>query len=558
MAEPDETKNRDAVSVPITAPKPASPSSSPSQPSASASGEGEVHRTDPLSFVVQAIAGLRSAVFPVLAALFVLRDEGFGLSLAILIGLAVIILSGVRAWLAWRKFTYQVNAEDIRVEYGILSRAARSVPFERIQDVSLEQALIPRFFGLVEVKFETGSGGGEDLKLAYLSEEEGERLREVVRERREGETQPTGQDEAGTDTPAVEEDAQALFTMDTQRLFTFGLFEFSLAVFAVLGGLAQYAETFMGIELWDPDLWRGWVESQQGFISSLGPMAQILSAIAGFVALLVIGSATGLARTFAREWGFILEKTARGFRRRRGLFTRTDVVMPAHRVQAVEIGTGLIRYRFGWHGLKFVSLAQDAGSSSHVVAPFAQREEIDPIIRAAGFEPPAEDLDWHRASKRYRTDSTIIDAAFFLLAAIPVAIFAPTGFVLIPLALAGITALANYFGWRFHRHALDPRQVIASRGVLSPRTKIGSRVKLHSVEIRQGPIAQRRGYATLHLGLAGGDFAIPGIPLERARELRSAITESIVATDFSQLDYSRDQSARKSDQSGFSSNLAAT
>lgn len=88
MADPDETTIRDAVSVPITAPKPASPSSSPSQPSASARGEGEVHRTDPLSFVVQAIAGLRSAVFPVLAALFVLRDEGFGLSLAILIGLA--------------------------------------------------------------------------------------------------------------------------------------------------------------------------------------------------------------------------------------------------------------------------------------------------------------------------------------------------------------------------------------------------------------------------------------------------------------------------------------
>lgn len=152
----------------------------------------------------------------------------------------------------------------------------------------------------------------------------------------------------------------------------------------------------------------------------------------------------------------------------------------------------------------------------------------------------------------------MIETSIFLLAAIPVAIFAPSPFVLIPLGLAGITAFANYFGWRFHRHALDPRQVIASRGFFAPRTQIGSRVKLHSVEIKQGPIAQRRGYATLHLGLAGGEFSIPGIPLERARELRGAITASIAATDFSELELSADQSARKSDQSGFSSNLAAT
>ena len=73
------------------------------------------------------------------------------------------------------------------------------------------------------------------------------------------------------------------------------------------------------------------------------------------------------------------------------------------------------------------------------------------------------------------------------------------------------------------------------RGLFSPRLQIASRVKLHSVEIAQGPIAQRRGYATLHLGLAGGTFAIPGLPLERARELRAAILESIAAKDFSQL-----------------------
>ena len=45
-----------------------------------------------------------------------------------------------------------------------------------------------------------------------------------------------------------------------------------------------------------------------------------------------------------------------------------------------------------------------------------------------------------------------------------------------------------------------------------------------------------RGYATVHLGQAGGSFAIPGVPIERARELRAKVMETIAATDFSRLE----------------------
>jgi putative membrane protein len=77
---------------------------------------------------------------------------------------------------------------------------------------------------------------------------------------------------------------------------------------------------------------------------------------------------------------------------------------------------------------------------------------------------------------------------------------------------------------------------MAVSGILSPKTQVATRLKLHSVEIAQGPIARWRGYATVHLGLAGGEFAIPGVPLERAREVRVKVLETIAATDFSRLD----------------------
>lgn len=493
-------------------------------------------RLDPKSFIVRGLLGLRNAVFPMVAAYVTLPDGIFGLAMTLVIGLSIIIAAGIRGYLVWRKFTYTVGEQDIRVDSGVVSRAARSVPYERIQDVSLEQALLPRMFGLVEVKFETGSGGGEDLKLTYLPEAEGERLREIVRGRREGVPAPAMEAGDRSAKPVAQADpAEVLFAMDTRRLLKFGLFEFSLAVVALFFGATQQFDFLLPFEIWDFDAWRHELAGPGQYLSGLGFAAQVVGGVIAALTLVAVGFGTGVIRTFAREWGFVLEKTARGFRRRRGLLTKTDVVMPVHRVQAVKIGTRFLRYRFGWRGLSFVSLAQDAGSSNHVVAPFAQMEEIAPIIRAAGFAPPADDLGWKRASRRYRFDGAFLDASLFVLAAIPVAIFAPAGFALIPLAIAGISVAANLYGWRFHLHAIDGEQVLSTKGYLSPSTRIAKRVKLHSVEIAQGPIAQRRGYATLNLGLAGGNFAIPGIPLARARELRRAILASIAAKDFSQL-----------------------
>nr|WP_281501262.1 PH domain-containing protein [Erythrobacter sp. F6033] len=496
-----------------------------------------------MSVLVGALAGIRNAIFPAVAATFGTGMSGWGLYIGFGIGLLIVLIGAIASYVSWRRLTYTIGASDIRVESGVLSRAARSVPYERIQDVSLEQKLLPRLLGLVAVKFETGAGGGEDLSLTYLTEEAGEEMRQLVRERRDSADETAMAENTGDATEREPEpEDEAIFAMGPGRLFKFGLFEFSLAVFAVLAGLAQYADGF--IEIGDAiDMAGGWFSDRGEEVAALSMSVQVFSALAGLFAVFIVGSATGMIRVFTREWGFLLERTARGFRRRRGLFTKTDVVMPIHRVQALTIGTRMIRYRFGWHNLKFVSLAQDAGSSNHVVAPFARMDEIATVVATAGFHLPDEAADWHRASEAYRTDSMIIDSLFFVLAAIVagtvLAIVNPDWFTLVVailLTLAAISAGAALYSWQFKRHTLDATQIMARDGILSPSSKIATRTKLHSVEVAQGPIARRRGYATLHFGLAGGEFSIPGIPVERARKVRSEVLETIVATDFSELE----------------------
>jgi putative membrane protein len=509
----------------------------------------EPRNTAPLSVVLGALGAVRRAVIPAIAIAFSGIGGGGRFLLALGVGVAAVVIGVALSYIGWKRTTYTIGETDIRVESGIFSRAARSVPYERIQDVSLEAKPLPRLLGLVAVKFETGAGGADDIALQYLTAAEGEALRQLVRERRE--------DEAAEVAPAADPaDALAAPTSaETGEV----LFAFSLAVFAVLGGALQYLDNVTSLDLWDVDLLYGWLKQQGSTVATLGPIAQALGAVVGIIGLVIVGSMTGVVRTFLRDWGYTLTRSARGFRRQRGLFTRTDVVMPAHRVQGLVIGTGLVRYRFGWHSLSFVSLAQDDKEQSHVVAPFASMAEIAPIISAAGFRLPDAATPWHRASARHRTDKAVLDAAIFVIAAIPTAIFAPTGLFLIPLGLAVIAVAANLYAWEFRRHAIDAAQVYASHGFFSPKQDIATRLKLHSVEIAQGPLARLRGYATVHLGLAGGSFAMQGVPLAEARSLRAQVLETITATDYSRLDAPPPAAqALRSAQSGLSENFLAT
>jgi putative membrane protein len=323
--------------------------------------------------------------------------------------------------------------------------------------------------------------------------------------------------------------------MGPRRLFTFGLFEFSLAAFAVALGAAQQFDQFLPFDLWDWDGWQDRLNAPGHWLAALGPLAQAVAVGIALATLAVVGFVTGFARTFAREWGFRLTRTAKGFRRQRGLFTRTDVVMPAHRVQAVELRTRWLRRRFGWHALKFVSLAQDAGSGSHVVAPFAQLGEIAPIAEAAGFALPGPQTDWRLPAKRAFIDAAVARGLFPLAASIGL-LFSPEPLAaLIPLAFVPFIALRQAFLWRRARHAIDERQIYSRRGWLAPRVDVANRVKLQSVEITQGPLARRGGYATLHLGLAGGTMAFGAVPIAEAKRIRAAILDSIAGVDFSAL-----------------------
>lgn len=488
-----------------------------------------------LGLFVGFVTGLPQLIFPIFAAFFGTRGSDNPL-ISIAAVSAILLFSLFFRWLSWMRFHYHIGEHDIRIESGIVSRNARSIPFERIQDVSIEQKPLARLFALGEVKFETGGGDGDDAKLSFVSVEEANRLRELVKAHKSGQVSVSHVESAAPDA-----DVPPIFAMDGKRVFIFGLYSFSLVIFAVLGGLAQQFDFLLPFEIWDFRHWIGIAEERGVTVENLngiGWTAQIILAVGALGALIFIGFATGIIRTMLREYGFRLERTAKGFRRRRGLLTLTDAVMPAHRVQAAVVQTGPIRKRRGWHSLKFVSLAQDSKDEANfVAAPFATLAEIWPIVHAAMIVAPDTQTRFHRGVIHYWTVQILLVLPVILGAVAAVMIWTDTTLLRAMTLLSILVLFIPYLwiDWSKYGYALDGDQIFVKRGWWNEKLTIASQVKVQTVEIYQGPIARRQGLASVNFGISGGTLELIAVPLETARVICDIVIEQVAAVDYAQV-----------------------
>ena len=456
--------------------------------------------------------------------------------------LAILIVSTI---IYWRRFEFRVGEDEIRIDSGIFSRTHRSIPFDRVQDVDIGQGPVARLLGLASVKLETGgSAGTEEGVLAAIPLERAEALRELVRARRSGAAAAVALDEAEAERPPV-------YAMDLQRLLLAGVFNFSLAIFAGLFGIAQTVGEAAGFNPFSRSFW----ETVASFSAPLQQFVlanQIAAAVAGLFVLVALGLATGIVRTTLRDYGFRLERSETGLRRRRGLLTLTDVTLPAKRAQAAILGTGPVRDSFGWRDLKMQSLARDeGGSGDHVLAPLATQDEADTILHALGWRPLPIDVEWARVSRAYVWTLLLALVPLYLLLAAQALALGWAWVVmdevtrtyafaeLTPLVISfGITfaavvlpIAARWLAWRRTGYALDLDRLLIRSGWWRRRTLVLPIRRIQSVDISHSFISRMFGTATLALGVAGGSgfsaHSIPALHAEKAGKLRDQLLSDL-------------------------------
>lgn len=452
------------------------------------------------------------------AVLALMSDVGWGL-IGLLVLLSVTVL-GFTQWLAWRRFQYGVGTSEILIESGLLSRNRRSIPFERIQDLDIERGPLHRLFGLAKVKIETGAGGKDEGVLDSVTLPEVDRLRQAIRTAQRGFAAP-GDPAVG---PVAEPQARTVFAMGPGRVLASGPFNFSLLWVAGLFGVLQTFDDWLPFDLYDAERWLGLAEQR------LPGRIAVSAIVAGLVLAFLLGFLTGIVRTTLRDWGFRLLAEGKRLRRVRGLFTRTEVVIPKRRVQLALLLTGPLRRRLGISELMLQTLGSSQGQGGlQTVAPFARKPEVDsvmaelPKLHLPRLAPLTQVSSRHILRSAIRT---ILPPGVAILAA---AVWRPELLILLLLLplLLGAAALRR----RYHRYGLEDDILFVQAGFWKRRLWALPMANTQTVSISRSWLQRLLGLATLAVDTAGapmfGGPRIVDLRVDRARELRDIILNNL-------------------------------
>ncbi len=494
-------------------------------PAAAAPDDANWQRLSPASLALSVVRlGPRSLnMLPAVAALGI---AGKWVYIVPAVGIFVLI-SLAFAWFNWLRFRFLVGADEVVIESGIFSRQHRTIPFDRIQDVSIEQGLVARALGIAKVGFETGAGGKEnDASLDAIALGAAQALRTTIRAHR---SEPVAAAVESVDAAAVAAEPaedRLLFAMGPRQLLVAGLFNFSLAALAIVGAAMQFFDDLLPFDfnIFNP---RDWIEVAADYGLDQWLLAhRWIAGVGALLSLIVIGFVSGIATMMFANWNFRLTREPRALRRTRGLTTRTDVAVPVKRVQAAIVITGWFRQRFGWHELRLQSLATDGEKErDHQVVPFARLGAIDPVLAEIAIMRPGAEQVWHRSHGIVAIGGLIGAVGATTGGLVAVSFGQVLGWIG-PIA-AMLIAAGSLFSARFHRWTDLGEQVAIRRGFWKPKMTLLPYASVQSADLKTDFLQRPLGLATLVFGVPGGSalasHEIPAIPLGIAQELRARI-----------------------------------
>lgn len=451
-------------------------------------------RLSPLTPVV------RGFIVLVAAAWTVFRDVASGRIGPTASLFALLLVGGaVYGAASWLRTTFWIEADELRVDTGVISRQSRRIRIDRLQGVDIVQPFVARLFGLAELRMDVAGGSNREGSLAYLPLAEANRLRDVLLTRRD----QLGAPGAPGRVPVAGE-ARAV-----GRPSGLGWPEASTAPASGLGwpappgpaeaaaqpgaaaapAMAAPERVIARIEL--PMLLKSIVWSAETLVLlvvllGMGVGFGVAGEWLGLGAILpvLLGFGVSMFRRFSQNYSFTVSETPAGLQVRRGLFDLSSQTIALHRVQGVVVTEPLLWRPLGWARLD-VSIAgygagvdPDSPAPPTAVLPVGDRAVVHALARHVlrGLEPQRVGL--RPVPRRARW-------------------FVPVGY--------------RYLG-----AGTDEDLVVTREGWVARRTHAVPQARAQSVRLTQGPWQRRLGLADVHVD------SPPGPVTARARHRDAA------------------------------------
>ena len=447
--------------------------------------------------------------------------------------------------LSWWRRAYAVDADGVYLRSGILSRKLRTARLPRIQSVDVVHPLLGRIFGLGQLTVEVAGGRDSRVVIGFLTTRELQTLRDRILDLAAGQIDlpgpaveggavgagAEGRDTGGIDnaTSAVRpenlapEGAAGSQAAPEQRAVPMRASHFqehplySVDGATLLGSLLRSSSVYvLGLTV------IGMLSV--GILIILDSMTggEALTIISSYITI-VIGTATIVWSQFNSAWNFQAAATPSGIRMRYGLTSDTSRTLPPGRVHGVGIAQPILWRGKDWWKVDVTVAGREDRSQDgqnrqfgNLLLPVGSR---DTALRALWLVVPdlgVPDPDRLLAQALIgRDDDGVGDPQ-------APAGSAERGFV----RLSRRGRLFRPLTWRRAAIALTDTCVIIRHGRWRRRVAIFPYERIQSLRVRQGPLARRRGLASLRLDMVAQEVpaSITNLDAADAKALAARIS----------------------------------
>ncbi|NNF04578.1 MAG: PH domain-containing protein, partial [Rhodothermales bacterium] len=138
----------------------------------------EGRRLHPMTLLQRFLVSIPALVFLILP-MRQAPDSTAWLNLAFAALYAVLVLPWIVLY--YLRFRYWISDEELTIHSGVLTRRRRNIPVDRIQNIEIQQPLLPRLFGTAKVAVYTAGSSNAEGVLEYVSLDEAKSIKAIVR-----------------------------------------------------------------------------------------------------------------------------------------------------------------------------------------------------------------------------------------------------------------------------------------------------------------------------------------------------------------------------------------
>lgn len=480
-----------------------------------------------------------------------ISEHGFTLGGGIgyyLLGLVAFIALWVGlGLLSWWRRAYAVDADGVYLRSGILSRKLRTARLPRIQSVDVVHPLLGRIFGLGQLTVEVAGGRDSRVVIGFLTTRELQTLRDRILDLAAGQidlpdsaveggavgASAVGRDTGGIDnaTSAVRpeglapEGAAGSQAAPEQRSTPLRASHFqeyplySVEGSVLFGSLLRSVSLYLSLILPTVVIVVGII----AYVVDDPPSGGVFALATTFIST-VAGAFSLVWSRFNSAWNFQAAATPSGIRMRYGLTSDTSRTLPPGRVHGVGIAQPILWRGKDWWKVDVTVAGREDRSQDgqnrqfgNLLLPVGVR---DTALRALWLVVPdlgVPDPDRLLAQALIgRDDDGVGDPQ-------APAGSAERGFV----RISRRGRLFRPLTWRRAAIALTDTCVIIRHGRWRRRVAVFPYERIQSLRVRQGPLARRRGLASLRLDMVAQEVSasITNLDAADAKALAARISQ---------------------------------